>query len=159
MQALPVGPGTDERRFGCGDFSSRAMHVALRSNLAKDFRHALHPELRADFVVNPLFNDSDWFRNDDDVRGLSLSASTGKRDGAMCQRLHFDGGGVQIAAALAHHPGANGKRLRLVNLTDYTAAKSRTTCWRMRQRQETQIHATRCAEKPVHFPRWQNERY
>ena len=29
----------------------------------------LHPDLRADYVLaNPPFNDSDWFRKDDDVR-------------------------------------------------------------------------------------------
>ncbi len=33
------------------------------------FRRDLHPDLRADFVLaNPPFNDSDWFRKDDDVR-------------------------------------------------------------------------------------------
>jgi len=32
-------------------------------------RRDLHPYLRADYVLaNPPFNDSDWFRKDDDVR-------------------------------------------------------------------------------------------
>ncbi|MGB8343223.1 MAG: N-6 DNA methylase, partial [Chthoniobacterales bacterium] len=32
-------------------------------------RRDLHPDLRADYVLaNPPFNDSDWFRKDDDVR-------------------------------------------------------------------------------------------
>ena len=36
---------------------------------ADTFRRDLHADLRADFVIaNPFFNDSDWFRNDDDVR-------------------------------------------------------------------------------------------
>ncbi len=36
---------------------------------ADTFRRDLHPDLRADFVLaNPPFNDSDWFRKDDDVR-------------------------------------------------------------------------------------------
>src|SRR5438034_11340913 len=48
----------------------------LRSNMdaaeykyADTFRRDLHPDLRADFVLaNPPFNDSDWFRKDDDPR-------------------------------------------------------------------------------------------
>ncbi|HLP27540.1 MAG TPA: N-6 DNA methylase, partial [Candidatus Didemnitutus sp.] len=33
------------------------------------FRRDVHPDLKADFVIaNPPFNDSDWFRKDDDVR-------------------------------------------------------------------------------------------
>ena len=36
---------------------------------ADPFRRDLHPDLRVDFVLaNPPFNDSDWFRKDDDVR-------------------------------------------------------------------------------------------
>ena len=36
---------------------------------ADTFRRDLHPDLRADYVLaNPPFNDSDWFRQDDDVR-------------------------------------------------------------------------------------------
>ena len=36
---------------------------------ADTFRRCLHPDLRADYVLaNPPFNDSDWFRKDDDVR-------------------------------------------------------------------------------------------
>ena len=45
---------------------------------ADTFRRDLHPDLRADYVLaNPPFNDSDWFRQDDDVRFFSLSASNG----------------------------------------------------------------------------------
>ena len=36
---------------------------------ADTFRRDVHPDLRADVVIaNPPFNDSDWFRKDDDVR-------------------------------------------------------------------------------------------
>jgi len=36
---------------------------------ADTFRRDLHPDLRADYVLaNPPFNDSDWFRKDDDAR-------------------------------------------------------------------------------------------
>ena len=36
---------------------------------AATFRRDKHPDLKADFVIaNPPFNDSDWFRKEDDVR-------------------------------------------------------------------------------------------
>ena len=36
---------------------------------ADTFRRDLHPDLRADYVLaNPPFNDSDWYRRDNDVR-------------------------------------------------------------------------------------------
>ena len=36
---------------------------------ADTFRRDLHTDLKADYVLaNPPFNDSDWFRKDDDVR-------------------------------------------------------------------------------------------
>jgi type I restriction enzyme M protein len=52
------------------------MNLALRGieadfgpEQADTFRRDLHPDLRADYVLaNPPFNDSDWFRKDDDVR-------------------------------------------------------------------------------------------
>jgi type I restriction enzyme M protein len=43
------------------------------------FRRDLHPNLRADYVLaNPPFNDSDWFRKDDEVHwqyGVPLARS------------------------------------------------------------------------------------
>ncbi len=52
------------------------MNLALRGieadfgpEHADTFRRDLHSDLRADYVLaNPPFNDSDWFRKDDDVR-------------------------------------------------------------------------------------------
>ena len=52
------------------------MNLALRGieadfgpEHADTFRRDLHPNLSADYVLaNPPFNDSDWFRKDDDVR-------------------------------------------------------------------------------------------
>ena len=36
---------------------------------ADSFRRDLHKDLKADYVLaNPPFNDSDWVRNDEDVR-------------------------------------------------------------------------------------------
>jgi len=44
------------------------MNLAIRG-IEADLRRDLHPDLRADFVLaNPPFNDSDWFRKDDDAR-------------------------------------------------------------------------------------------
>ncbi len=50
-----------------------AAHLGFEADLgaeeADTFRRDLHADLRADFVLaNPPFNDSDWFRKDDDVR-------------------------------------------------------------------------------------------
>ncbi len=57
-----------------------------------------------------------------------LSASTGERDGVRCRKFYFDGGQVEIAAELVHELDADGKQLRVVKLTDYTAEKVRTLC-------------------------------
>jgi type I restriction enzyme M protein len=47
----------------------RGIEGDLGPEHADTFRRDLHPDLRADFVIaNPPFNDSDWFRKDDDVR-------------------------------------------------------------------------------------------
>ena len=57
-----------------------------------------------------------------------LSASTGERDGVRCREYYFDGGQVEIVAELVHELDADGKQLRVVKLTDYTAEKVRTIC-------------------------------
>jgi type I restriction enzyme R subunit len=57
-----------------------------------------------------------------------LSASTGERDGVRCRKFYFDGGQVEIAAELAYELDSNGKQLRVVKLTDYTAERVRTLC-------------------------------
>jgi type I restriction enzyme M protein len=47
----------------------RGIEADLGTEHADTFRRDLHPDLRADYVLdNPPFNDSDWFRKDDDVR-------------------------------------------------------------------------------------------
>jgi type I restriction enzyme R subunit len=58
----------------------------------------------------------------------TLSASIGERDGVRCRKYYFDGGSVEIAAELVHELDADGKQLRVVKLTDYTAEKVRTLC-------------------------------
>ena len=44
------------------------------------------------------------------------------------RKFYFDGGQVEIAAELVHELDADGKQLRVIKLTDYTAEKVRTLC-------------------------------
>jgi type I restriction enzyme R subunit len=44
------------------------------------------------------------------------------------KKFYYDGGQVEIAAELVHELDADGKQLRVVKLTDYTAEKVRTLC-------------------------------
>ena len=55
---------------------------------ADSFRHDLHPDLRADYVLaNPPFNDSDWYRKDDGVRWVYGVPPKGNANFAWVQ--HF----------------------------------------------------------------------
>lgn len=57
------------RRLAVMNLALRGIEADFGSEHADTFRRDLHPDLRADFVIaNPPFNDSDWFRKDDDVR-------------------------------------------------------------------------------------------
>ena len=57
------------RRLAVMNLAIRGIEADFGSEHADTFRRDLHPDLRADFVLaNPPFNDSDWFRKDDDVR-------------------------------------------------------------------------------------------
>ncbi len=57
------------RRLALMNLAIRGIEADLGPEHADTFRRDLHPDLRADFVLaNPPFNDSDWFRRDDDVR-------------------------------------------------------------------------------------------
>jgi len=51
-----------------------------------------------------------------------------KSPGVRSRKYYFDGGQVEIAAELVHELDADGKQLRVVKLTDYTAEKVRTLC-------------------------------
>jgi type I restriction enzyme, R subunit len=70
------------------------------------------------------------------VLGDSLSASTGERAGGEVsnspdfqrRKFYFDGGQVEIATELVYELDSDGKQLRVVKLTDYTAEKVRTLC-------------------------------
>jgi type I restriction enzyme R subunit len=57
-----------------------------------------------------------------------LSSSDEERARVRSRKYYFDGGQVEIAAELVHELDADGKQLRVVKLTDYTAEKVRTLC-------------------------------
>src|SRR5438552_4965162 len=57
------------RRLAMMNLAIRGIEADFGEERADTFRRDLHPDLRADFVLaNPPFNDSDWFRKDDDPR-------------------------------------------------------------------------------------------
>ncbi len=57
------------RRLAVMNLAIRGIEADFGPEQADTFRRDLFPDLRADFVLaNPPFNDSDWFRKDDDVR-------------------------------------------------------------------------------------------
>jgi type I restriction enzyme M protein len=57
------------RRLAIMNLALRGIEADFGPENADTFRRDLHPDLRADYILaNPPFNDSDWFRKDDDVR-------------------------------------------------------------------------------------------
>jgi type I restriction enzyme M protein len=57
------------RRLAVMNLALRGIEADFGPEHADTFRRDLHPDLRADYVLaNPPFNDSDWFRAEDDVR-------------------------------------------------------------------------------------------
>lgn len=57
------------RRLAVMNLALRGIEADFGPEHADTFRRDLHPDLKADYVIaNPPFNDSDWFRKDDDVR-------------------------------------------------------------------------------------------
>ena len=57
------------RRLAVMNLALRGIEADFGPEHADSFSRDLHPDLRADYVLaNPPFNDSDWFRKDDDVR-------------------------------------------------------------------------------------------
>ncbi len=57
------------RRLAIMNLAIRGIDADFGPEHADTFRRDLHADLRADYVLaNPPFNDSDWFRKDDDVR-------------------------------------------------------------------------------------------
>jgi type I restriction enzyme M protein len=57
------------RRLAIMNLAIRGIEADFGPEQADTFRRDLHKDLRAQFVIaNPPFNDSDWHRNDEDVR-------------------------------------------------------------------------------------------
>ena len=57
------------RRLAIMNLALRGIEADFGPEHADTFRRDLHADLKADYVLaNPPFNDSDWFRKDDDVR-------------------------------------------------------------------------------------------
>ena len=57
------------RRLAVMNLALRGIEADFGPEHADTFRRNLHPDRRADYILaNPPFNDSDWFRKDDDVR-------------------------------------------------------------------------------------------
>ncbi|HMP71885.1 MAG TPA: class I SAM-dependent DNA methyltransferase [Kiritimatiellia bacterium] len=76
------------RRLAIMNLAIRGIEADFGPEHADTFRRDLHPDLRADYVLaNPPFNDSDWFRKDDDVRWLYGVPPKGNANFAWVQ--HF----------------------------------------------------------------------
>ena len=70
--------------------AGRGIEADFGPEHADTFRRDLHPDLRADYVLaNPApFNDSDWFRKDDDVRWQYRRPAQGQRQLRLGAALH-----------------------------------------------------------------------
>lgn len=76
------------RRLAVMNLAIRGISADFGPEHADTFRRDLHPDLRADYVLaNPPFNDSDWFRKDDDVRWQFAVPPKGNANFAWVQ--HF----------------------------------------------------------------------
>ena len=76
------------RRLAVMNLALRGIEADFGPEHADTFKRDLHPDLRADYVLaNPPFNDSDWFRKDDDVRWLYGTPPKGNANFAWVQ--HF----------------------------------------------------------------------
>ncbi|QDU87952.1 Type I restriction enzyme EcoKI M protein [Pirellulimonas nuda] len=76
------------RRLAVMNLALRGIEADFGPEHADTFRRDLHADLRADYVLaNPPFNDSDWFRKDDDVRWQYGTPPKGNANFAWVQ--HF----------------------------------------------------------------------
>ncbi len=62
------------------------------------------------------------------------------------RKFYFDGGQVEIAAHLVYELDADGKQLRVIKLTDYTAERVRTLCTSVKELRARWIDADQRAE-------------
>ena len=85
------------RRLAVMNLALRGIEADFGPEHADTFRRDLHPDLRADYVLaNPPFNDSDWFRKDDDVRWTYGVPPKGNANFAWVQHFvhHLAPGGM-----------------------------------------------------------------
>jgi type I restriction enzyme R subunit len=82
-----------------------------------------HGRVKESEVITPEESDDDEER----LRKASPVYIVEKTDGER-RKFYFDGGQVEIAAELVHELDADGRQLRVVQLTDYAAEKVRTLC-------------------------------
>ncbi len=99
------------RRLAVMNLALRGIEADFGPEHADTFRRDLHPDLRADYVLaNPPFNDSDWFRKDDDVRWQFGVPPKGNANFAWVQHFihHLAPGGPGNAGGMAGFVLANG---------------------------------------------------
>ena len=129
------------RRLAVMNLALRGIEADFGPEHADTFRRDLHPDLRADYVLaNPPFNDSDWFRKDDDVRWQYGVPPKGNANFAWVQ--HF-----------IHHlaPAPAGGMAGFVLVRFYFWVKH--GCHRARSREETGsalcVFHERCGSRPL----------
>jgi len=99
------------RRLTIMNLAIRGIEADIGKEHADTFRHVQHPDLRADYVLaNPPFNDSDWFRKDDDVRWQFGVPPKGNANFAWVQHFihHLAPGGAETSGGMAGFVLANG---------------------------------------------------
>jgi type I restriction enzyme M protein len=99
------------RRLAMMNLAIRGIEADLGEEQADTFRRDLHPDLRADFVLaNPPFNDSDWFRKDDDARWQFGLPPRGNANFAWVQHFihHLAPGAPGSSGGMAGFVLANG---------------------------------------------------
>ncbi len=99
------------RRLAVMNLAIRGIEADLGEEQADTFRRDLHPDLRADFVLaNPPFNDSDWFRKDDDPRWQYGLPPRGNANFAWVQHFihHLAPGAPGSSGGMAGFVLANG---------------------------------------------------
>jgi len=78
------------RRLALMNLALRGIEADLGPEHADTFRRDLHPDLRADYVIaNPPFNDSDWYRKEDDVRWKGFDKVPPRGNANFAWVLHF----------------------------------------------------------------------
>jgi type I restriction-modification system DNA methylase subunit len=105
------------RRLAVMNLALRGIEADFGPEHADTFRRDLHPDLRADYVLaNPPFNDSDWFRKDDDVRWQYGIPPKGNANFAWvshfihCRKICSPSAGVSFQGQASREVGHESKR-------------------------------------------------